>query len=74
MVKQALRVPHHLGFRLKEIVPGTAFIGEFCGEWVVKPAHGAGGRGVTTGVRSGFDLVRAAVNAAAYESMLVVEQ
>jgi D-alanine-D-alanine ligase-like ATP-grasp enzyme len=41
---------------------------------VVKPAHGAGGRGVTTGVISSFDLLRAAVAAAAYESTLVVEQ
>lgn len=74
LAKRGLRVPNHLQFGLQDIVKAAAFIERSGGEWVVKPAHGAGGRGVTTGVTRSFDLVRAAVAAAAYESTLVVEQ
>lgn len=74
LAHRGLQVPNFLEFTLKEVAPAAAFLRRFGGEWVVKPAHGAGGRGVTTGVITTFDLVRAAVNAAAYESTLVVEQ
>jgi cyanophycin synthetase len=74
LVNRGLRVPHHLEFRLTDIAQAAAFIARWGGVWVVKPAHGAGGYGVTTGVTSGFDLLRAAVASAAYEATLVVEQ
>jgi glutathione synthase/RimK-type ligase-like ATP-grasp enzyme len=74
LADRGLRVPNHLEFKLKDIAQAAAFIARFGGVWVVKPANGAGGRGVTTGVISTFDLVRAAVAAAAYEPTLLVEQ
>jgi cyanophycin synthetase len=40
----------------------------------VKPANGSAGHGVTTGIVTSFDLVRAAVTAAAFGPNLVVEQ
>lgn len=40
----------------------------------MKPADGAAGRGVTTGIVTSFDLVRAAIAAAAFGRNLVVEQ
>lgn len=74
LTKRGLRIPNYLEFKLEDISKAAAFVARFGGEWVVKPAHGYAGRGVTTGVSSDFDLVCAAVAAAAYESTLVVEQ
>ena len=72
--KRGLRIPNHLEFTLGGIAQVLAFIRRFGGEWVVKPANGAAGLGVTTGVVTTFQLVRAAVAAAAFGSNLVVEQ
>jgi cyanophycin synthetase len=74
LAKRGLRTPRHFEFTLSDIDQAIAFIRRFGGEWVVKPANGAMGRGVTTGVITSFSLVRAAVTAAAYDSHLVVEQ
>jgi len=74
LANRGLRVPNHLAFTLKDMAQVAAFIARSGSEWVVKPVHGAGGRGVTTGVTNSFDLFRAAVAAAAYEPTLVVEQ
>jgi len=74
LAKQGLRTPNHFEFTLSSIAEAVAFIRRFGREWVVKPTNGAGGRGVTTGVITSFDLLRAAVAAAAYESNLLVEE
>ena len=74
LAKRGLRTPNHFEFTLSAIAQAVAFMKRFGGEWVVKPANGAGGCGVTTGVITRFDLIRAAVAAAAYELNLVVEQ
>jgi cyanophycin synthetase len=72
--ERGLRIPNHFEFTLGSVAQAIAFIRRFAGEWVVKPANGAAGHGVTTGVITSFDLVRAAVAAAAFASNLVVEQ
>lgn len=72
--KRGLRIPNHFEFTLSGLAEAVAFIRRFGGEWVVKPANGAAGRGVTTGVVTTFQFVRAAVAAAAFGSNLVVEQ
>jgi D-alanine-D-alanine ligase-like ATP-grasp enzyme len=74
LAKRGLRTPRHVEFTLSDIDQAVAFIKRFGGEWVVKPANGAMGRGVTTGVITKFDLVRAAVTAAAYDAHFLVEQ
>ena len=74
LAKRGLRTPRHFEFALSDIDQAVAFMRRFGGEWVVKPANSLMGRGVTTGVITSFNLVRAAVTAAAYDSHLVVEQ
>jgi len=72
--KRGLRIPNYCEFTLGSIGQAIAYTKQFAGEWVVKPANGAAGRGATTGVVTAFDLVRAAIAAAAYDSNLLVEQ
>jgi len=72
--KRGLKTPKYFEFTLSSIAQAVAFTRRFGGEWVVKPANGASGRGVTTSVLTSFDLVRAAVAAAAYDSNLLVEE
>lgn len=74
LARQGLHLPRYLEFTLGDISQAVDFIAGSRMEWVVKPANGAAGRGVTTGVRSRSDLIRAAVAAAAYEPHLLVEQ
>jgi len=74
MAERGLRIPNYLEFQLSDLSKAAEFIARFGGEWVLKPANGAAGRGVTTGITSAFGLLRAAVAAAAYDSNLVVEQ
>jgi len=72
--KRGLRIPNHFKFTLSGLAEAVAFIRRSGGVWVVKPANGAAGRGVTTGIVTSFDLVRAAVAAAAFGPKLIVEQ
>jgi cyanophycin synthetase len=74
LAKRGLRTPKHFEFTLNSVAQTLAFMGRFEGEWVVKPANGASGLGVTTGVITRFDLVRAAVAAAAFGPNLIVER
>jgi cyanophycin synthetase len=74
LAKQGLRIPKHFEFNLSNVAQAAAFIGRNGGEWVVKPANGSAGLGVTTGVVTRFDLVRAAVAAAAFGSRMIVER
>jgi len=72
--KRGLRIPDHFEFTLSSVAGAVAFTRRFGGEWVVKPASGAAGLGVTTGVITSLDVVRAAVAAAAFGPNLLVEQ
>ena len=74
LAERGLRVPNYLEFTLEDLYKAAGFMARFKGEWVIKPANGGGGRGVTTGVITTFGLIRAAVAAAAYESSLILEQ
>lgn len=70
-----VETPRHAAFSFREMGPAIAFLKSIGGDAVVKPARGTGGgRGVTTGVRSKWDLARAAAAAAVYGSDLLIEQ
>lgn len=65
LAADALPVPVHRVFTLATLVDARRALAEAPGPCVVKPArHGAGGRGVTTGVRTETDLSRAVIAAA----------
>ena len=67
--------PRHVLFTLRTIGIASAFIDDARADCVVKPAAGTGGgRGVTTGVRTPFQLARAAAAAAVYGDDLLIEQ
>lgn len=74
MAMRGLRIPKFFEFQLADLCQAGELITRLGGEWVLKPAEGAGGRGVTTGITNGLGLLRAAVAAAAYHSNLVIEQ
>jgi len=69
-----LPVPDHAGFSLQEMMPAMAFIRSSFHACVVKPAYGAAGGGITTGVRNYRQLASAAVAASAYSSELLIEE
>lgn len=74
LARDGLRIPAYCEFTLDQIGKAVAFtklIGDDC---VVKPAGGGGGEGVTTGVASTYDLVRAAALASLYDHNLLVEK
>ncbi|MGB7161533.1 MAG: hypothetical protein WBD40_25970 [Tepidisphaeraceae bacterium] len=72
---QGLSVPRHATFTLKDTSPAVRFMKELGGDCVVKPAGGTGGgRGVTTGIRTRFQLARAAAAAAVYADELMIEE
>jgi hypothetical protein len=75
LVAAGVPVPAHLEFTLGGIEAARQFLRNASGPMIVKPASGtSSGAGVTGGVRSGPDLVRAAVNAARFGRRLLVEQ
>jgi len=70
-----LPVPAHARFTLSEIAPAIEFLRNCSGNCVIKPAGGTGGgRGVTTGIRTRWQLARAAAAAAVYGDELLIEQ
>jgi cyanophycin synthetase len=70
-----LPVPRHRKFRLRTIDRAVEFLDEVQGPCVIKPADGTGaGRGVTTGIRSRGQLIRAAVAAAVLGGELLIEE
>ena len=72
---QGLSVPRHLAFSLKDLAPSKAFLKSMERECVVKPATGTGGgAGVTTGIRTRWQLARAAAAAAVYSDDLIIEE
>lgn len=74
LAKKHLRTPSYCEFTLDEIGKAAAFVERTGNKCVVKPTNGGGGRGVTTGVTSKFDLLHAAASAAVYGRNLMVEQ
>jgi cyanophycin synthetase len=69
-----LRVPPHVAFTLKDIAPAAEFLQAAGAECVVKPATGTGGgAGVATGIRTRWQLARAAAAAAVYSDHLLIE-
>lgn len=70
-----VRVPRHRSYTLADLGPALELLDELEGPVVVKPADGAAGRGVTTGVRGRAALSRASVRAAqGFGSPLLVEE
>jgi cyanophycin synthetase len=73
--EEGLPVPRHAKFAFSEIGRAVDFVGRADRDCVVKPASGTGGgRGVTTGIRTTFQLARAAAAAAVYGEDLLVEE
>lgn len=87
---EGLSVPRHAVFSLKDVSPALAFLGQQTaggqpadcgpadgapGDCVVKPANGTGGgAGVATGIRTPWQLARAAAAAAVYSDELMIEE
>jgi len=70
-----LPVPGHLEFHYRDLSSAFRFLSESPGPCVVKPARDTGGgAGVTCGVVSPDDLVRARLRAARWDDQLVVER
>ena len=73
--EEAVPVPPHETFTLGTIARGTEFLRQAKSDCVVKPASGTGGgRGVTTGIRTAWQLARAAAAAAVYGDDLLIER
>lgn len=72
---QGIPVPRHVTFSACGIESAAKFLAESERDCVVKPASGTGGgRGVTTGVRTGLHLWRAAAAASVYGDELLIEE
>jgi D-aspartate ligase len=67
-------VPDFCEFEIFDLGEALALVRETGGTWVVKPAAGAGGYGVTCGVRTADHVVRAAVRASRHTSRLLIER
>ena len=70
-----LPVPDHLEFTLATMESAARFMDRLDASYVVKAARSTGGgKGVTTGIRNGSDLKKAAVHAAIYARELLIEK
>jgi D-alanine-D-alanine ligase-like ATP-grasp enzyme len=76
LAKHHLKTPRYDEFTLKDLSRAIAFMGgEGRRECVVKPSSGTGGgRGIMTGIRSRWDLARAAAAAAVYGDQILIEE
>ncbi|MDQ3438859.1 MAG: hypothetical protein M3478_00755 [Planctomycetota bacterium] len=75
LAAESLPVPRHATFSLKDTAPAVRFMQTLGADCVVKPAGGTGGgRGVTTGIRTRWQLARAAAAAAVYADDLMIEE
>ena len=67
LAAEGLAVPRHAAFTTKSIDVALRFMESLRGDCVVKPAGGTGGgRGVTTGIRTRWQLARASAAASVY--------
>jgi cyanophycin synthetase len=72
---QGLPVPRHVEFTLETLGKAADFLDEVGGDCVLKPAGGTGGGlGVTTGIRTRWQLARAARATAAHGGDLLLEE
>ena len=72
--EHGLPVPDCLVFALQQLDEACGFLARHAAGCVVKPARGtSAGRGVTTHVRTGRDVRRAALLASLYDSNLLIE-
>lgn len=72
---EGLPVPQHAQFTLSDMEPAVQFLQAAGGDCVVKPAGGTGGgRGITTGIRTPWQLAHAAAAAAVYADDLLIEK
>jgi D-alanine-D-alanine ligase-like ATP-grasp enzyme len=74
LANRNLPINDYCVFRLEELSKAWSFCKRLGRTCVVKPASGAAGRGVTTGVDSYQSLARAAVAAAVISSELLIEE
>jgi D-alanine-D-alanine ligase-like ATP-grasp enzyme len=75
LAENSLPTPRNAGFAYKEMGTAIAFLNAVEGDCVVKPASGTGGgRGVTTGIRTPWQLIKAAAAAAVYGDDLLIEE
>jgi hypothetical protein len=73
--QQGLPTPGHLAFAIEDMAPAVAFLESTAKECVIKPAAGTGGgAGVTTGIRTRWQLGRAAFAAARHGGDLLIEE
>jgi cyanophycin synthetase len=74
LAEAGLPVPRHVIFTLRTLAKAGDFLAEI-GEGVVKPAGGTGGgNGITTGIRTPWQLAWAATLAARYDGEMLLEQ
>jgi cyanophycin synthetase len=75
LAQEGLPVPRHATFSMGNLNAAMQFLRATAGDCVVKPANGTGGgRGVTTGIRTRWQLARATAAAAVYSDDLMIEQ
>ncbi|HWG44002.1 MAG TPA: hypothetical protein VN688_14585 [Gemmataceae bacterium] len=75
LAKHGLPVPDHIEFTIKEMQPAAAFLERAPRECVIKPACGTGGGlAVTTGVRTRWQLARAAWTASVHGDYPIIEE
>jgi cyanophycin synthetase len=74
LAEEGLPVPRHVEFTLNRLDRAVAFLDQARGNCVVKPANGAAGWGVTTGIRGRWQLARATLTAAAHGGAMLVEE
>ncbi|MGI9610483.1 MAG: hypothetical protein ACR2NL_09360, partial [Acidimicrobiia bacterium] len=73
--EQGIRVPRHCNFDVSDIKPAIDFLKSVNGPLVVKPAHDTGaGAGITTGVYSPLQLVRAVFYAGRNGTRILIEE
>jgi cyanophycin synthetase len=75
LAEHGLPIPRHLEFAPGVLGKAAAFLEEIGGDCVLKPASGTGGGlGVTTGIRTRWQLARAAAATAVHGNLLMEEQ
>ena len=75
LLRRGIPVPDGVACRYDDVASARRYLAVLGGPCVVKPAkHGIGGQGVTTGVSSFLDLVRAMVMARVYDRDLLIEE
>src|SRR5579871_2249030 len=73
--QHGLRTPRYAEFAIDDMSSAVALLEEVGGDCVVKPGSGSGGgRGITTGIRTRWQLARAAHAASLFSDDLLIEE